>query len=229
MTAMTRTTVSPFQLKDPISSLTHFAGFLLTIPATSLLLVKAGVLQDSMKTMIGLAVFMGSMSLLYAASAAYHAFEINPKANALLRRIDHCSIFILIAGSYTPVCLTALSRSGGILLSVIWTIAVLGIIFKIFWITHPKVLSSLIYIMMGWACISVVPQLYHSLGSTGFAWLLAGGLFYTVGGVLYSMKLNLFPNGMKTGFGNHELFHLFVMAGSFCHFMMAFTTLTLIG
>lgn len=218
----------PFRLKDPISSLTHFVGFVFTIPATSLLLIKAGSLGCSLPSMVALAVFMASMSLLYAASAAYHAFHINPLADGILKRIDHCSIFILIAGSYTPVCVIALPGNGGLLLKVIWGIALAGICFKIFWVHCPKIVSSIIYIGMGWACVSVLPQLITSLGS-GFSYLLAGGLFYTIGGVLYSLKLNLFPREAVTGFGNHELFHLFVMAGSFCHYLMALNVLTMMG
>ena len=229
MTVMSRNTAFLFRLKDPISSLTHFIGFLATIPASSILLVRAGVMQCRLSSMIAFAIFMGSMSLLYAASAAYHAFHINTKADAVLRRIDHCSIFVLIAGSYTPVCLIAIPKGGTILLAVIWAIAIAGIFFKICWISHPKFLSSVIYIGMGWACVSVIPQLVNTLGPSGFGYLLAGGLFYTVGGLLYSMKLNLFPNEAYTGFGNHELFHLFVMAGSFCHYLMALNTLTLLG
>ena len=227
MTVMQKELV-PFRLKDPISSLSHFIGFALTIPATSILLVKAAGLSCSTASMISLSVFMISMSLLYAASACYHAFHINPAVDGILKRIDHCSIFLLIAGSYTPVCVIALQNSGPILLKVIWAIAAAGICFKLFWVYCPKFVSSIIYIGMGWACVSVLPSLITSLGS-GFWYLLAGGLFYTVGGVLYSLKLNLFPNEKRTGFGNHELFHLFVMAGSFCHYLMALNTLTLLG
>ena len=227
MTVLRRQAV-PFRLKDPISSLTHFAGFLFTIPATSILLIQAGSHACSTASMTAMAVFMCSMSILYAASAAYHAFHINNLADGILKRIDHCSIFLLIAGSYTPVCVCALGDRGSILLKVIWGIALAGICFKIFWVHCPKIVSSIIYIGMGWACLSVLPQLIHTLGS-GFWYLLAGGLFYTVGGVLYSLKLNLFPPAEETGFGNHELFHLFVMAGSFCHYLMALHTLTMIG
>lgn len=227
MTVLQKQTI-PFRLKDPISSLTHFAGFLFTIPATSLLLIRAGSLGCSLSSLTALAVFMASMSLLYAASAAYHAFHINSFADGILKRIDHCSIFILIAGSYTPVCRIALPDNGDILLKVIWGIALAGIWFKIFWVHCPKFVSSIIYIGMGWACLSVLPQLVASLGS-GFGYLLAGGLFYTVGGVLYALKPKLFPREAETGFGNHELFHLFVMAGSFCHYLMAYQVLTMLG
>ena len=139
------------------------------------------------------------------------------------------SIFLLIAGSYTPICVTVLEPSIGIpLLYVIYGIAALGILFKLCWITCPKYVSSIMYIGMGWACLSVLPQIIHGLGS-GFWWLLAGGIFYTVGGVIYALKPNLFPKEETTGFGNHELFHLFVLAGSLCHYLLMLGTITLLG
>ena len=216
-----------FRLKDPISSLSHFAGFVFSIPAGLFLLVKASASGCSLPTMIGLAVFCASLSLLYAASAAYHAFYFGTGMDGFLRRVDHCSIFVLIAGSYTPICLSLLNQpSGTVLLSVVWGIAIAGIAFKILWIDCPKVLSSIMYIGMGWACLSVLPQL---LPSPGFVLLLSGGIFYTIGGVIYSLKPNLFPNEAQTGFGNHELFHFFVLAGSLCHWWYMLEVITAIG
>ena len=228
MTAM-RQTSYVFRLKDPISSLSHFFGFLASLPAGLALLVTASARGCSIATMTALSVFAGSLSLLYAASAAYHAFYFDSWLDRLFRKIDHCSIFLLIAGSYTPICLSVLEPSFGIpLLYVIWGIALAGIIFKIAWITCPKFVSSIIYIGAGWACISVIPQL-TAMPANGFSWLLAGGLFYTVGGILYAVKPPLFPNEEKTGFGNHELFHLFVLAGSICHYVLMLQTITLVG
>lgn len=228
MTAM-KQTASVFRLKDPVSCLTHFSGFLISLPAGYALLLDAAAKQCSLKTLIGLAIFSVSLSLLYGASASYHAFRFDSWIDGLFKRIDHCSIFVLIAGSYTPVCLSVLPASSGrILLAVIWCIAAAGILFKIFWVTCPRFVSSIMYIAMGWACISVLPQLLTGLGS-GFSLLLAGGLFYTVGGVIYALKLPLFPGSETTGFGNHELFHLFVLAGSLCHWLMMLGVVTAIG
>ena len=228
MTVMKQTSYV-FRLKDPISSLSHFFGFAASLPAGLALLVTASARGCSTSVMTALAVFSASLSLLYAASAAYHAFYFDSWLDRLFRKIDHCSIFVLIAGSYTPICAAALPEEAGIpLLFAIWGIAIAGIIFKIVWITCPKYVSSVMYIGMGWACISVIPLLISSLGS-GFAWLLAGGVFYTFGGVIYALKPNLFPDEESTGFGNHELFHLFVLAGSICRYILMLNTITLIG
>ncbi len=211
-----------FKAKDPLSALSHFIGFLCAIILTPVLLIHASDKNASLIEMISLGVFMLSMILLYGASASYHSFNISYKVNKILKKIDHMSIFILIAGSYTPLCVTAIPNPLGIrLLVFIWAIALLGMIFKFCWVTCPKWVSSVMYIAMGWACIIALPQLIVGLGTNGFLWLLAGGLFYTVGGVIYSMKLNLIPKN-DVGFGNHELFHLFVLAGSLCHFIVMF-------
>ncbi len=211
-----------FKAKDPLSALSHFIGFLCAIILTPVLLIHASDKNASLIEMISLGVFMLSMILLYGASASYHSFNISYKVNKILKKIDHMSIFILIAGSYTPLCVTAIPNPLGIrLLVFIWGIALLGMIFKFCWVTCPKWVSSVMYIAMGWACIIALPQLIVGLGTNGFLWLLAGGLFYTVGGVIYSMKLNLIPKN-DIGFGNHELFHLFVLAGSLCHFIVMF-------
>ncbi|MCR5228633.1 MAG: hemolysin III family protein [Solobacterium sp.] len=209
-----------FRPKDFWSAATHFAGYTASIIAMPFLLIKAGHFGADSLQMRGYAVFMLSMIILYGASTAYHSFNVSPDFNMILKRIDHCSIFLLIAGSYTPVCLTVLEGSGGYtLLAVIWLAALAGIIFKICWVTCPRVVSSVIYIGMGWAALSVLPRLYTGLG-TGFAWLLAGGLMYTAGGIIYAIKPALFPKAQETGFGNHELFHCFVLAGSLCHYIM---------
>lgn len=209
-----------FIVKDRISALTHFIGFLAALAGMPLLLMKAAAHHAD--AMPALSIFMGSMILLYGASASYHAFNINPKANLILKRIDHCNIFLLIAGSYTPICVMALPpEKGAGLLLFIWSAAFLGIIFKLFFVTCPKWVSSVLYIAMGWACVSYIPLLARSMQG-GFLWLLAGGIFYTVGGVIYAMRLNLFKKLSRVGFGNHELFHLFVMAGSLCHYLMIY-------
>lgn len=214
-----------FRAKDPISSLTHFIGFLMAIVATPLLLIHGAFGGAPLRALISMGVFMLSMVLLYGASASYHAFNLDEVRNHRLKCLDHMSIFVLIAGSYTPVCLIAIpGKAGTRLLIAVWIVAALGMLFKFFWVTCPKWVSSVMYIGMGWLCISVLPTIYANLSSAGFLWLLAGGLFYTVGGVIYALKLKIIPAN-SIGFGNHELFHLFVMAGSFCHYMLAYLVL----
>ena len=134
-------------------------------------------------------------------------------------------IFVLIAGSYTPVCLLALNKKQGIpLLILVWSTAIIGIIIKIFFINCPHWVSSIIYIGMGWTCVLVFKPLLASLPSSAFAWLLAGGIIYTVGGIIYGLKLPIFDK-LPKDFGSHEIFHLFVMGGSICHFIFMYAYL----
>ena len=131
-------------------------------------------------------------------------------------------ICVLIAGTYTPICLTALAgRKGYTLLAIVWGLAILGIVFKFFWVNCPKWVSSLIYIVMGWSCVYAMPQIVDTLPLGGFLWLLAGGILYTVGGVIYALKLKAFDERFKN-FGSHEIFHLFVMGGTACHYVFMF-------
>ena len=208
-------------IKDPGSALTHFIGMILAgIAAVPLLAVAAS--NDSVGTVAAFAVFAASMVLLYAASTTYHTFNISEKVNKILRKVDHMMIFILIAGSYTPVCLIPLRDSIGIpLLILVWSIALIGMLIKAFWITCPKWFSSLIYISMGWLCVGALVPLVQSLPTAAFAWLVAGGIIYTIGGIIYALKLPFF-NARHKFFGSHEIFHLFVMGGSLCHYVVMF-------
>jgi hemolysin III len=159
---------------------------------------------------------------LYAASTIYHTLDISPKVNRLLRKIDHMMIFVLIAGTYTPVCLIVLGdETGWFLLGLVWIIAFLGILINAFWITCPKWFSSMVYIAMGWVCVLAFSKILTALPREGFIWLLAGGIIYTLGGIIYALKLPVF-NSRHRYFGSHEIFHLFVMGGSLCHYMMMY-------
>ena len=163
-----------------------------------------------------------SMICLYGASTLYHTLNISPVINKRLRKLDHMMIFVLIAGTYTPVCLIVLGdHTGWNLLGLVWGIALVGIIINALWITCPKWFSSLIYIAMGWVCILAISKIIAALPAGGFAWLLAGGIIYTAGGIIYALKLPIF-NSRHRYFGSHEIFHLFVMGGSLCHYMMMY-------
>lgn len=212
-------TIFRFRLKDPGSAITHFIGFAGAIFATPFLLIHAASEKGSMTKLMGFSIFMLSMVLLYGASSAYHSFDISPKANKLLKKIDHMMIFLLIAGTYTPICLTALERrTGTFILTLVYGIAVIGIVIKALWVTCPKWFSSVIYIGMGWVCILALPQITAALDTAAFVWLLTGGILYTIGGVIYALKLKVF-NSLHKNFGSHEIFHIFVLAGSICHYM----------
>lgn len=209
------------KIKDPGSAITHFIGMIMAIFAATPLLIKAAREPD-MVHVVSLSIFIGSMILLYAASTTYHTLDISEKWNKILKKIDHMMIFILIAGSYTPVCLIVLGGKTGLgLFTLVWGIALAGIIIKAFWINCPKWFSSILYIAMGWVCVLAFTQIITSLSAQAFGWLLAGGIIYTIGGIIYALKLPIF-NSRHKNFGSHEIFHLFVMGGSVCHFVMMY-------
>lgn len=213
--------MTKLHIKDPGSALTHFTAMILAIGAATPLLLKS-YRDGGVFTTLALAVFICSMILLYGASTIYHTLDISPKINKLLRKIDHMMIFILIAGTYTPVCMVVLGdRTGWGLLALVWSIALLGILIKACWITCPKWFSSLLYIAMGWVCVLAFGKIVRALPQAAFGWLLAGGIIYTAGGIIYALKLPLF-NSRHQHFGSHEIFHLFVMGGSFCHYVMMY-------
>ena len=208
-------------VKDPGSAITHFIGMLMAIFAAIPLLIKAAH-EPGRIYLVSIAVDAASLILLYAASTTYHTFNISKKVNTILKKIDHMMISVLIAGSYTPICLLVLGgRMGWILLAIVWGFAIAGILIKAFWVFCPKWVSSVLYIGMGWTCVLAFTQLLNSLSPAAFGWLLAGGIIYTVGGVIYALKLPIF-NRKHKNFGSHEIFHLFVMGGSLCHFVVMY-------
>lgn len=213
------------KLKDPGSAITHFIGMLMAIFSAIPLLIKATHSADRIH-IISLAIFIVSMILLYAASTLHHSLILSEKGTIIFKKIDHMMIFVLIAGTYTPICLIALEPSVGIpLLIMAWSIAIVGILVKALWIGCPKWFSSLLYIAMGWACVFAFTPILNSLSKAAFGWLLAGGIVYTIGGIIYALKVPLFDAKHKN-FGSHEIFHLFVMAGSFCHFILMYNFLS---
>lgn len=209
------------KLKDPGSAITHFIGMVCAIIATIPLLFKAAHAPNTIH-IVSMAIFIVSMILLYGASSTYHSLDVSETVNRVLRKVDHMMIFILIAGTYTPICLIVLGgRVGWSLFALVWGIAIGGIIIKAFWITCPKWFSSVLYIAMGWVCVLAFKPLWTALPRGAFGWLLAGGIIYTVGGVIYALKLPIF-NSKHKNFGSHEIFHLFVMGGSLCHFILMY-------
>lgn len=208
-------------IREPGSAITHFIGMMLAVFAAVPLLVKAGI-TSGVQSFTAMAIFMASMILLYGSSAMYHSVNLAGKGLRIFRKLDHIMIFVLIAGSYTPVCLIVLGGDIGYrLLAIVWGIAFIGMTVKAFWITCPKWFSSIIYIAMGWVCVLVLGQLLDTLSTAAFLWLLAGGIIYTIGGVIYALKLPIF-NAKHKSFGSHEVFHLFVMGGSVCHFIFMY-------
>lgn len=208
-------------IREPGSAITHFIGMMMAVFAMVPLLIKAGISSGG-RSFAAMLIFMLSMILLYGASATYHSVNLTGRYLRIFRKIDHMMIFVLIAGSYTPICLIVLGgKQGYTLLTVVWSIAIAGMLIKAFWITCPKWFSSLIYISMGWVCVFVFGELLDTLPVSAFLWLLGGGLIYTAGGVIYALKLPIF-NSRHANFGSHEIFHLFCMAGSACHFIFMY-------
>lgn len=203
--------------KEPGSAITHFIGMIMALIAGIPFIIKAS--RDSNITLISSIIYITSMVSLYAASTTYHFYDISAKVNKYLKKIDHMMICVLIAGTYTPYCLLVIRKTFGIVvLAIIWSFALIGIVIKGFWVNCPKWFSSILYIGMGWTCLIALPRLWNGLTPAAFGWLFAGGIIYTIGGVIYALKIPWFDNKFKN-FGLHEIFHLFVMGGSVCHYI----------
>ena len=201
--------------REPFSGLSHLFAAFAAIAGLCILTVNA-TLHGDIWHITSFAIFGTSMFLLFMASAMYHLLPVSEQAQKVWKRIDHMMIFVLIAGTYTPFCLVPLRDSvGWILLAVIWGLAFTGILLKIFWIHAPRWLSTLIYIGMGWMILFATSPLSENLNENALLWLIAGGLSYTGGAVIYATK---WPNPYPLHFGFHEIWHLFVIGGAFCHF-----------
>lgn len=205
------------QFRDPMSGLTHFIGAVLALLALIYLLSQS-IGQKDLVYSISYTVFGLGMIALYAASTTYHWINASDKTIKLFRKIDHIMIFVFIAATYTPVCLITLKSSWGYeILIAVWSIALFGLFKKIFWIDAPRFLSTAIYILMGWFIILAIGPLIDLMPKEGLFWMIIGGVMYTIGGIIYGIKK---PNPWPDYFGFHEIFHVFVMLGSFSHFIV---------
>lgn len=210
------------RFRDPVSGLSHLAGAALGATGLCYLLAKS-VGQAPSIHVTAFSVFGVSLILLYSSSALYHLLNVSERNRAIFRRIDHTMIFVLIAGSYTPFCLVALPGNGGRwVLATVWGLALAGLFFGAVWLRAPRWLSTGLYLGMGWIVLLVIHPLAHSLSSAGLAWLVAGGLFYSIGAIVYAIK---WPDPFPLVFGFHEIWHLFVLAGSISHFASVATLL----
>lgn len=212
-----------FPPRDPASAISHFVGFILAVIGTVLLIIK-GWHAGGAWYAGSFAVFGISMILLYLASTLYHWLELNEAGNLMLRKLDHAMIYVLIAGTYTPICMIALSGLWGkALLITIWLLAWGGIFLTLFYFEAPRWLTTSIYIFMGWLVIIAIVPLTKTLPLAGFAWLVGGGVFYTIGGIIYGRKRSLIQ---RPGFGFHEVFHIFILFGTLCHYLLMLLVLT---
>ncbi|UFU00699.1 hemolysin III family protein [Radiobacillus kanasensis] len=203
-------------IREPINGLTHLFGAILSFVGLLAMVIKA----DSAVSIAAVIIFGISMILLYSASATYHMVIAKQQVIAFLRRLDHSMIYVLIAGTYAPFCLVALDNWVGItLFSVISSIAVLGVLFKMIWFHSPRWLSTALYIGMGWMIVFAAGPLTGTVDSVGLLLLLLGGVLYTIGGIIYGTK----PKFLESKYmGFHEIFHIFILLGSLAHFFSVY-------
>ncbi len=195
--------------EEKINILTHGLGLLLSIAALVLLVIHAST-HGTARHIVSFTIFGASLILLYSASTLYH-YSQKPDIRRKLNILDHASIYVLIAGTYTPFTLITLKGwLGWTIFGITWGIAIIGVFFKLFYTGRFDKISTIAYVAMGWIIIFAVKPLIENLPLNGLYWLLAGGIFYTIGAVLYSVKKIKF---------NHAIFHVFVLLGSFSHFM----------
>ncbi|WP_026675658.1 PAQR family membrane homeostasis protein TrhA [Alkalihalobacterium bogoriense] len=207
-------------IREPINGFTHLAGAVFAFFGLLAMVIKAASSDGTILDIAAVIVFGISMILLYSASATYHMVIAKDKVIAFLRRIDHSMIFVLIAGTYTPFCLISLNGvTGWVIFSIVSLIGISGVLFKMIWFQCPRWISTALYIGMGWIIIFAVTPLSETLSSKGLLLLIGGGLLYTIGGVIYGLK----PKFLQIkSMGFHEIFHIFILLGSFAHFLCVY-------
>ncbi|WP_087972639.1 PAQR family membrane homeostasis protein TrhA [Oceanobacillus rekensis] len=204
-------------IREPINALTHLFGAIMAVIGLVALVMKASATTDNALAVVAVAIFGVSMILLYSASATYHTVIAKDSIIAFLRRIDHSMIFVLIAGTYIPFCLISLNGvTGWILFGVISGLAIAGVTFKLVWFHSPRWLSTSLYVLMGWIVVFFSGSLAPEIGTNGMIFLIIGGLFYTIGALIYWLKPDFLSFKL---FGFHEIFHIFILFGSLFHFI----------
>jgi hemolysin III len=206
--------------REPMSALTHFLGFLGAFFGLIVLIYISIYPVVKPLHIISFAIFGFGMMLVYAASTIYHTLYLSEDGIKRLKKIDHKMIFVFIAATYTPICLIALKGFyGWSLLIIIWSLATIGILIKLFWIHAPRWFSAVIYLSSGWIALIYLFPIIDILGTAGSLWLFIGGGSYTVAAVVYVTKK---PDPWPVFFGFHEVFHIFVMIGSAMHFWLMY-------
>jgi hemolysin III len=209
------------KLREPVSGLTHLGGAIAAFFGQIALLIAG---WSGTAKVISVIVYGLSLMALFSASAAYHLAKVRPGVQQVLRKLDHSAIYLLIAGTYTPFCINAFTgffRWG--LLAIIWGIAIIGIVIKLFYIRAPRWLNAAVYVVMGWLCLSAAGQMPAALPTAAIVWLIVGGVVYTLGAIVYATKIFDFAPGK---FGFHEVWHIFVLLGALAHFVSVMTLLT---
>jgi hemolysin III len=202
------------KLREPVNSLTHWAGAALALAGLIALLIVG---WDTPAKVISLAIYGISLIAMFSASATYHMVRVKDRALEIFRKIDHSAIYLLIAGTYTPFCVNAFEgfwKWG--MLGIIWSLALIGIIVKVFYIRAPRWLNAGIYVAMGWMAVGAAWQMLTALPAWVLGWLIAGGVIYTLGAVVYATRIFNFKPGV---FGFHEVWHIFVLLAAAAHFV----------
>jgi len=202
------------KLREPVNSITHWIGAVLALAGLIALLIVG---WSTPAKIISLIIYGVSLIAMFSASATYHMVRVKGKALEIFRKIDHSAIYLLIAGTYTPFCVNAFEgfwKWG--MLSIIWSLAMIGIIAKVFYIHAPRWLNAGIYLVMGWLCVAAAGQMLAVLSVWVFGWLIGGGVIYTLGAIVYITKIFNFIPGV---FGFHELWHILVMLAAAAHFV----------
>jgi hemolysin III len=202
------------KLREPVNGLTHFFAAIAALVGLIVLLIVG---WDTPAKIISLLVYGISLTLLFAASATYHMVKAREQVIVILRKLDHSAIYLLIAGTYTPICVNAFSGfwQWG-LLAIIWSLAIIGILVKIFVINAPRWLTAGVYVAMGWLSLTAVGEMLQALPVGALFWLTAGGVIYTLGAIVYATKALNFKPGV---FGFHEVWHIFVILGALAHYI----------
>ena len=202
------------KFREPVNGFTHLGGAIASAGGLVALLIIG---WQSIEKIVSLFVYGLSLISLFAASATYHLADVRPKIQETLRKVDHSAIYLLIAGTYTPFCINAFTgfwRWG--MLSIIWSLAFIGILVKVFTVNAPRWLSAGVYVVMGWLCIAALGEMLVVLPTFALTWLIVGGIIYTLGALVYITKIMNFWPGK---FGYHEVWHIFVLLGAAAHFV----------
>ncbi len=201
------------KIRDPVSGFSHAFGAVLSVVGLVFLIIYASLFGEGAWDIVSFTIFGVGLTLLYTFSSLYHLLNVSEKTTKVFRKFDHIMIYILIASSYTPVCLGPLRGGWGwSIFGIVWGIAIIGIFLTVFWLHAPRWLTTSLYIAMGWTVIVAIYPILHTFASLNalgsLLWLLAGGILYTIGGVLYGLK---WPHFKNKYFGFHELFHIFIL------------------
>ena len=210
------------KLREPVNGLTHLGGAIAAFFGMIAMLIVA---RGEPAKVVSVLIYSLGLIAMFSASTIYHMAVVKPAVLQTLRKVDHSAIFLLIAGTYTPFCLLAFTGFWHFgLLALIWGIAAIGIVVKIFYIKSPRWLHTGIYVVMGWLCVMAAPQMPSVLPTSAMVWLFVGGVIYTLGAVVYATKILDF---VPKRFGFHEVWHIFVLLGALAHFIAIMTLLVL--